>query len=80
MLAISDIFPTSYQLRVNQQTVEVHIVLNWLDIEVDRDAEKKMPALENISGYRNREVRAHLVARDFYFTPEKIAAMYGVNL
>ncbi len=42
------------------QAVEVEIIINWLDIEIEKHAETRLPLLAQIQGHRNREVRSYI--------------------
>ncbi|MGP0091822.1 MAG: hypothetical protein ACLPKB_17955 [Xanthobacteraceae bacterium] len=57
-----DFLPTRYQAPIPPKKFDQVVLVNWLNIEVDRLAPLKMPILSRISGYRNREVFAFLQA------------------
>jgi len=51
-----DLFPSWYAAPLPPVTFQQVIVLNWLDIELDNNATKTIPALATLSHHRNREV------------------------
>jgi hypothetical protein len=50
------LIPSLYKARVPQQSFHEQIIVNWLDQELDPDAPKRMPILNDLSGWRNKEV------------------------
>ena len=48
--------PVYYRARIEPQTCQQEIILNWLDQELDPTAPDRMPILNDLSGWRNREV------------------------
>ena len=59
---MSGIFPTRHQAPIPPKKFDQVILVNWLNMEVDRLATLKMPILNYISGHRNREIFAFLQA------------------
>jgi hypothetical protein len=57
---MSNIFPTRYQAPIPPKKFDQVILVNWLDVEIDRLATLKMPILNYIVGHRNREIFAFL--------------------
>lgn len=53
---LNSILPVRYWPEPKDTKYDQVVIVNWLQIEVDMSATKKMPVLEIISGWRNREV------------------------
>ena len=54
------LLPTQYQARVWERSYQQEVVVNWLEIEVDADAPKRMPVLYDLKGWRNIEVYCYV--------------------
>ena len=52
----NSIFPVRYSPAQKPTKYDQIVVVNWLQVEVDMNATKKMPKLNIIAGWRNREV------------------------
>lgn len=50
------LFPTWYKLPPRERVYQQKIIVNWLDIEVEPDAPTRMPLLNELRSWRNREV------------------------
>ena len=59
------------------QAVEVEIIINWLDIEIEKHAELRLPALAEIKGHRNREVRSYIKENIHQWQEIARLALYG---
>jgi len=69
-MSLGSWFPIKYQLPPKERGYEQLIIVNWLAIEVDPDAPKRMPILDELRGWRNREV--YWWIRDFDWTREMV--------
>lgn len=56
MTELRGIIASPYQWPFYPTYVVQEVIVNWLDIEVDQQAEQKMPILQQMVGFRNREV------------------------
>jgi hypothetical protein len=50
------LFPRTYTPPSWYQQCHYFVVYNWLNIEIELNAEQRLPALRQIVGHRNREV------------------------
>ena len=50
------LFPTWYKLPPHERAYEQQVIVNWLDMEVEPDAPRRMPVLNELRSWRNREV------------------------
>src|SRR5260370_10185455 len=57
------LFPTWYKLPPRERVYQQRVIVNWLDMEVEPDAPKRMPILTELRSWRNREV--------YYFIAEE---------
>lgn len=56
MAELRGIFPVTWKVTPNPIWFYQELIYNWLDIEIDMQAEQKMPELKKVEGWRNREV------------------------
>lgn len=63
-------FPVWYHLPPKERAYEQLIVVNWLAVEVDQNAPKRMPVLDELRGWRNREV--YCWVKGFDWTSEMV--------
>ena len=54
--SFAQLFPTWYNLPPRERVYQQQIILNWLDMEVEPDAPRRMPILNELRSWRNREV------------------------
>jgi len=76
-MPMSDIFhrslmPSPYRLPERALSYVQYVIINWLDIEVDETAPEWRPLLNDLTGWRNREVYYYLQ----YVAPDWTARMY----
>ena|SRR5947209_4461649 len=50
------LFLTWYKLPPRQRVYQQQIIVNWLDTELEPDAPRRMPILNELRSWRNREV------------------------
>ena len=50
------LFPTWYTLPPRERVYQQHIIVNWLEIEVEPRAPRRMPILNELRSWRNREI------------------------
>jgi hypothetical protein len=50
------LFPTWYRLPPRERGYQQHVIVNWLEIEIEPDAPRRMPTLNELRSWRNREV------------------------
>ena len=50
------LFPTWYTLPPRERVYQQHIVVDWLEIEVEPAAPERMPVLNALARWRNREI------------------------
>jgi len=55
---IRGIVPGRWIMEPTCPWAEIQIIVNWINIEVDHDVEKRLPILAQIHGHRRREVIA----------------------
>jgi len=53
---VSSIFPLRYVAPLPAPKYDQVVVLDWLDVEIDARAARRMPVLAKLRGHRNREV------------------------
>ena len=58
-------FPVLYQLPPRERGYEQEIIVNWLQVEVDEDMPKRLPILDRLRGWRNREVYYYIQGWDW---------------
>ena len=76
-MSMSDIFrrsliPSPYCLPERALSYVQYVIINWLDIEVDETAPERWPLLNDLTGWRNREVYYYLQ----YVAPDWTARMH----
>jgi hypothetical protein len=76
-MLMSDIFhrsliPSPYRLPERALSFVQYVIINWLDIEVGETAPEWRPLLNDLTGWRNREVYYYLQ----YVAPDWTARMY----
>jgi len=49
------LFPTWYRLPPRERGYQQHVIVNWLEIEIEPDAPRRMPTLNELRSWRNRE-------------------------
>lgn len=54
------ILPVIWQIDHWWQPAEVQIIVNWLDIEIEKNVELRLPVTAELIGWRNREVRDYI--------------------
>lgn len=57
---MDNILPKSYWWDSDAPWFVQEIIVHWLDLEVDDLAEEKMPILQQMIGFRNREVHDYV--------------------
>jgi hypothetical protein len=70
---LRSLFPAPYRLPDRSAKYDQSILINWLEIEVDPLAIFKMPSLQELRGWRNREVFYHIR----YVAPDWTTRMYA---
>ena len=50
------LFPTWYRLPPRERVYHQQIIVDWLDMEIEPDAPRRMPILNELRSWRNREV------------------------
>ena len=50
------LIPLRWLAPLNPLKYDLVIIWNWLDVEIDARAERKLPILKEILGHRNRDV------------------------
>jgi hypothetical protein len=50
------LFPTWYTLPPRERVYQQQILVNWLEMEVEPEAPRRMPMLNELRSWRNREV------------------------
>ena len=55
-LEFSGWFPVKYVPKQRPAKYEQQVLVNWLEMELDASAPKRMPVLYDLKGWRNREV------------------------
>src|SRR5436190_8869466 len=50
------LFPTWYTLPPRERVYQQHIIVNWLEIEVEPRPPRRMPILNELRSWRNREI------------------------
>jgi hypothetical protein len=50
------LFPTWHRLAPRERNYQQQIIVNWLDLEIEPDAPSRMPVLNELERWRNREV------------------------
>jgi hypothetical protein len=50
------LFPTWHRLPPRERGYQQHVIVNWLEIEIEPDAPRRMPILNELRSWRNREV------------------------
>ena len=59
MSEFGSIIPVLWQVEP-WAPAEVQIIVNWLEIEIERNAAQRLPLLAEIKGHRNREVHDYI--------------------
>jgi hypothetical protein len=54
--SFAQLFPTLYKLPPRERVYQQQIIVNWLEMEVEPDAPRRMPILNELRSWRNREV------------------------
>jgi hypothetical protein len=73
---IPGIIPAIWQ--VDSWTVEqVEVIINWLEIEIEKHAELRLPVLAQIRGHRNREVHEYIKENLGNYQEIARLALYG---
>jgi hypothetical protein len=71
------LLPKRYWWDVEPPWFIQEVLVNWLDVEVDQMAEQKMPILQQMAGFRNREVHHYVHAFVMDRMARVAAEMYG---
>jgi len=53
---LGTLLPFRWRMPQKAAKYDQHIIVNWLQIEVDPDAPRRMPTLDKLRGWRNVEV------------------------
>ena len=64
-MLLRSLFPTWWKLPPREVKQEEDIVVDWLEREIDEDKRRKLPSLEVMTGWRNREVFNYVRAWDW---------------
>ena len=56
------LIPLRWLAPLNPLKYDLVILWNWLDVEIDARAERKLPILKEIVGHRNRDVYNYIKA------------------
>jgi hypothetical protein len=80
-MPMSDIFhrslmPSPYSLPERALSYVQYVIINWLDVEVDETPPEWRPLLNDLTGWRNREVYYYLE----YVAPDWTARMTGPKI
>lgn len=77
MTVDGSIVPKGYWWSYEPTWFIQEVIVNWLDIEVDQQAEQKMPILQQMIGFRNREVYSFVHAYLMDVLTAEMIVMYG---
>ena len=56
------LIPLRWLAPLNPLKYDLVIIWNWLDVEIDAEAEQELPILKRIVGHRNRDVYNYIKA------------------
>ena len=74
--ALQVLFPRTWIVPLNPLKYDQIVILNWLEIQVTPNPTKEIPALKEVSGWRNREVY-NWVKQDKVWVDKLAYEMYG---
>jgi hypothetical protein len=71
------IIPRRWRMPLNPFTYAQYVFVNWLDVEIDPTAPRRMPTLHFLSHWRNREVHGWVQANKSIWQARLVAELYG---
>ncbi len=74
----NSLFPRTWIVPLNPLKYDQIIIFNWLDQQITANPEKEIPALAQVSGWRNREVY-QWVKNDTVWKDRLAIEMYGAQ-
>lgn len=74
--ALAGLIPQRYLLPVVAPYYEYLLFVNWLEVQITANPEEEIPALREVSGWRNREVY-DWVKHDKVWVDRLAVEMYG---